>query len=83
MSFTISKGAKKLTIGLLTGGLILFLVGLFMDMSHDDAHTGTRLMTNLLTNSFYFFAVGLGALFFLALLYATETGLYSVVKKII
>jgi uncharacterized membrane protein YczE len=83
MSFTISKGAKKLTIGLLTGGLILFLVGLFMDMSHDDAHTGTRLMTNLLTNSFYFFAVGLGALFFLALLYATETGWYAVVKKII
>ena len=83
MSFTISKGAKKLTLGLLVGGLLLFLVGLFMDMSHEDAHTGTRVMTNLLTNSFYFFAVGLGALFFLALLYATETGWYAVIKKLI
>ncbi len=42
-----------------------------------------RFMANSLINSFFFFSIGLGALFFLALQYATETGWYASVKRII
>ena len=38
---------------------------------------------NLLIDSFFFFGIGLGALFFLALQYATETGWYASVKRVI
>lgn len=83
MSFKVSKGANKLSIGLLAVGLVLLVIGIITGMSHDGDHFGTRILTNLLSNSFYFFAVALGALFFLALLYATETGWYAVIKKMI
>jgi hypothetical protein len=50
---------------------------------YKDHHFSTRLLTNGLIDTFYFFAMGLGALFFLALAYATETGWYAAVKKVI
>ena len=40
-------------------------------------------MANGLINSFFFFSIGMGALFFLALAYATETGWYAAIKKIV
>ncbi|NBR13232.1 MAG: quinol:cytochrome C oxidoreductase [Crocinitomicaceae bacterium] len=48
-----------------------------------DHHFKTRLLANGLINGFFFFALGLGALFFLALNYATESGWYASVKRII
>jgi hypothetical protein len=40
-------------------------------------------MVSSLFNSFFFFALGLGALFFLALAYATETAWYAAIKRVI
>ena len=81
MEFTVSKKAKNLTLALMGSGLLLTVIGLVMSMG--DHHFKTRLLTNGLINSFYFFGIALGALFFLALQYATETGWYASVKRII
>jgi hypothetical protein len=61
--------------------LLLSIIGVITGMG--DAHFKTRLMTNGLINGFFFFALGLGALFCLALAYATETGWYASVKRVI
>jgi hypothetical protein len=81
MEFKISNNAKRLTMVLLVAGAILFLIGLATSMG--DHHFKTRLLANGLINGFFFFALGLGALFFLALQYATETGWYASVKRVI
>ena len=81
MEFSISKKAKTVTTALMGVGLLFTAIGIFTSMS--DHHFATRLLVNGLVNSFFFFALGLGALFFLALQYATETGWYASVKRII
>lgn len=81
MEFSISKKAKGLTVALMGVGLLFTAIGVFTSMS--DHHFATRLLTSGLVNSFFFMAIGLGALFFLALQYATETGWYASVKRII
>ena len=81
MEFQINKNAKNLIYGLIGAGLLLSIIGVITGMG--DAHFKTRLMTNGLINGFFFFALGLGALFFLALAYATETGWYASVKRVI
>jgi len=81
MEFQINKKAKNLIYGLIGSGLLLSIIGVITGMG--DAHFKTRLMTNGLINGFFFFALGLGALFFLALAYATETGWYASVKRVI
>jgi hypothetical protein len=81
MEFSISKKAKTLTMTLMAVGVLFTAIGVFTSMS--DHHFATRLLANGLVNSFFFFALGLGALFFLALQYATETGWYASVKRII
>ncbi len=81
MEFSISKKAKTLTMTLMGVGVLFTAIGVFTSMS--DHHFTTRLLANGLVNSFFFFALGLGALFFLALQYATETGWYASVKRII
>jgi hypothetical protein len=81
MEFQITKKAKNVTFGLIAVGLILTVVGIATGMG--DHHFKTRLLTNGLINSFFYFALGLGALFFLALQYATETGWYASVKRVI
>jgi len=81
MEFTISKKAKNFTLALMGSGLLLTVIGLGMSMG--DHHFKTKLLTNGLINSFYFFGIALGALFFLALQYATETGWYASVKRVI
>ena len=81
MEFQINKKAKNLIYGLIGTGLLLSIIGVITGMG--DAHFKTRLMTNGLINGFFFFALGLGALFFLALAYATETGWYASVKRVI
>ena len=81
MEFSISKKAKNVTTALMGVGLLFTAIGIFTSIS--DHHFATRLLVNGLVNSFFFFALGLGALFFLALQYATETGWYASVKRII
>ena len=50
--------------------------------SFDDKGHG-RSWSNLLVNGFFFFGIGLGALFFIALQYATESGWGVVYKRIL
>lgn len=81
MEFSISNKAKTVTMALMVVGLLFTVIGVIMGMG--DHHFGTRLLTNGLINSFFFFAIALGALFFMALQYATETAWYVSVKRII
>lgn len=79
MDFKISNKAKLTTIILMVVGGLFTLIGLFTLGDHGL----TRILANGLINSFFFMAIGLGALFFLALQYATETGWYASVKRVI
>jgi hypothetical protein len=81
MEFKITNKAKMLFNGLMAGGAVLLIIGILSNMG--DSHLGQRIMANGLINGFFFFALGLGALFFLALQYATETGWYATIKRII
>jgi len=81
MEFKITNKAKMLFNLLIVGGLVLLVIGLISAIGEE--HLAQRLLANGLVNGFYFFALGLGALFFLALQYATETGWYASVKRII
>ena len=81
MEFEITKKAKRNTLLIAGGGLLLTLIGIITNF--EDHHFMTRFMASGLINAFYFFAIGLGALFFLALAYATETGWYASIKRVI
>lgn len=81
MEFSISNKAKKLVLGLVTIGALLSIVGIFTMSDGEDKFQ--RIMANFLIDGFFFFAIALGALFFLALQYATETGWYAYVKRVI
>ena len=56
---------------------IVHEVGSFEDHGH------SRTWSNLLVNAFFFFGIGLGALFFIALQYATESGWGVVWKRLL
>lgn len=81
MEFKITTAAKKTMLYVSSAGLLILLLGIILGFK--DAHFTTRLLSNGLTNGFFFFALGLGALFFLALNYATESGWYASVKRVI
>jgi hypothetical protein len=81
MEFKITKAAKNTILYVVLAGLLLLITGLVL--GYKDPHFVTRLLTNGLINGFFFFALGLGALFFLALNYATESGWYASVKRVI
>ena len=81
MEFEITKKTKRNTLVIALAGLILTSIGIINGMSDD--HFVTRFMVSGLFNSFFFFALGLGALFFLALAYATETAWYAALKRVI
>jgi len=81
MEFKITDSAQKTIRYVVLVGFILLVVGIVLN--YKDAHFMTRLLTNGLINGFFFFALGLGALFFLALNYATESGWYASVKRVI
>ena len=81
MEFEITKKAKRNTLLIASAGLVLTTIGIINGI--DDNHFMTRFMVSGLFNSFFFFALGLGALFFLALAYATETAWYAAVKRVI
>ena len=81
MEFSISNKAKKLVLGLVVIGALLSIVGIFTMGAGEDKFQ--RIMANFLIDGFFFFAIALGALFFLALQYATEAGWYTYVKRVI
>ncbi|MCO5269549.1 MAG: quinol:cytochrome C oxidoreductase [Brumimicrobium sp.] len=68
-----------MTTALIAGGLVLMIVGIIM--TSGESLFMTRLMGNLLANSFFFMAISLGALFFLALQYAAEVGWFAYIKR--
>jgi hypothetical protein len=81
MEFSTPNKAKKITLSLIILGAALAVIGIVTGI--EDHHFVTRVLTNGLINAFFFFAIALGALFFLALQYATETGWYASVKRVI
>lgn len=82
MEYVVSSKAKKVTVVLLAIGIVFTLLGVMFAMNDHHVNFQTRLLGNLLVNSFFFFSIGLGALFFLTLQYATETGWYASVKRV-
>lgn len=78
MEFTFSNKAKRFTYILMGVGLLGTIVGALTG----DMVEGNRFWVNLFTNGFFFFAIALGALFFLALQYATETAWAVLVKRV-
>lgn len=81
MEFKLSNKAKSLTLILIIVGVVFTAIGIFMNL--EDHHLKTRILGSGLANSYFFFCIALGALFFLALQYATETGWYATVKRMI
>ena len=81
MEFKVTNKSKTLTNILLGVGVLFTAIGIFSHVG--DHNLVQRIMANGLINGFYFFAIGLGALFFLALQYATETGWYASIKRVI
>lgn len=79
MEFKISNKAKLLTLVLVVSGALLTILGVLF--THE--HLYQRVLVNGLINSYFFLAIGLGALFFLSLQYATETAWYVSVKRVI
>jgi hypothetical protein len=78
MQFVFNKKLKNLCFAFMAIGIIAILMGMFTDTSEHH----NRFWSNILINSFFYLAIGLGALFFYTLQYATETGWTVVVKRI-
>ena len=78
MDFVFSNKAKRITQIAMLIGLISVVVGFLTD--HSEHHT--HFWANILVNGFYFFGIALGALFFYALQYATETGWSVLFKRV-
>ena len=79
MEFIFSKRAKTTFSVLMLIGLIAAVMGFIGD--HSPHHN--RFWANIFVNGFFFFAISLGALFFLALQYATEASYMVAVKRVI
>lgn len=75
MQYILSSRARIVTIILMVIGLVSIVLG-YMNMEHD------RFWSNLLINGLFFTFVGLGALFFIALQYATEAAWSMMVRRI-
>jgi hypothetical protein len=84
MNFTFSKRARTLSMVLMALGLVLAAIG-FMSVKNDPetAESATQnFWAALFINSFYFFGISLGALFFYALQFATETSWSVLVRRV-
>ncbi len=78
MNFVFSNRAKLFSIILMVIGAIAIVAGFFADGSE---HHG-RWWSNLLINGFYFLGISLGALFFYALHFATETAWAVMLRRV-
>ncbi|MCC5924899.1 MAG: quinol:cytochrome C oxidoreductase, partial [Crocinitomicaceae bacterium] len=81
MEYQVSSKAKMFTTILLVVGIVFTGLGVITMVG--EHNLGQKFMANLLANSFFFFGIGISALFFLALQYATETGWFVAVKRVI
>ncbi len=81
MEFQISSKTKKVIFATIAIGLILFVIGVIR--ASDTEQFKTRLFSNFLIDGFFFFAIALGALFFMALQNATETAWWVMVKRVV
>ena len=81
MEFKIANKAKVFTMSLIVIGALFTAIGVALHMG--DSNFKQRIIASGLVDSYFFFSIGLGALFFLALQYATETGWYAAVKRVI
>jgi hypothetical protein len=81
MEFLVTKKSKMLTNILMGVGILFTIIGIVSNLGEENLVQ--RLFADGIINSFYFFAIGLGAFFFLTLQYATETGWYASIKRVI
>lgn len=72
-----------LTMILMVVGVVFTGLGVACELSSHESNLAQRFLANLLVDGFFFFGIGLGALFFLALVYATETAWYVAIKRIV
>ena len=79
MDFIFTKRAKLIFSVLMLIGVIAMVVGYATDTS--DHHN--RFWANIFVNGFFYFAISLGALFFLALQYVTEASYMIALKRVI
>ncbi len=77
MEFTFSNKAKMFTYTLVIIGAIFLGVDLVV-----NGFDGQRFWANLYTCGFFFFAISLGALFFIALQYVTESAWAVLIKRV-
>lgn len=79
MDYQISNRAKKVTTIAMIIGIVFTAIGIIASMGDDLL--GRRFMANLLSDSFFFFLIGISAMFFLALSYVAEVGWFVYVKR--
>ena len=79
MEFKFTGKAKTLSYVLMAVGLVSIILGFITDQSEHHQHW----WANFLVNGFFFFSIGLGALFFYALQYAAEVGWSAQLKRIL
>jgi hypothetical protein len=79
MNFVFSNRSKVVTYVLIAIGVVS-LIGGFVAYGSDDAD---RIWTNIMINGFYFLGISLGALFFYALHFATETAWAVALRRVI
>ena len=79
MEYTVPKKLKTATYVLMAVGLLATVIGFMND--HSEHHN--RFWANVMVNGFFFLAISLGALFFLALQYAAEVAWSVMVKRIL
>lgn len=80
MNFVFSNRAKVISLILMVIGALAVVGGYFLEA--EETHHA-RWWSNLMINGFYFLAIGLGALFFYALHFATETAWAVVLRRVI
>ena len=81
MDYQVSNKAKIWTTVLMVVGIVFTGIGIIA--AAGDGHLGQKFIGNLLSNSFFFFSIAISAMFFLALQYATESGWYAYIKRVI
>ncbi len=79
MEFTFSSKAKSFSLILIAIGIVSLAINYFTD--HSDHHN--MFWANLLFNSFFFFSIAVGALFFMVLSYATEAAWTVLIKRVL
>lgn len=87
LSYSFPTNIRNWTFLLMAIGIVATIVGFIVDAPHgEDAshayHAGTTVWANLLTNSFFFFSIALGATFFIAVQYAAEAAWMVTLKRV-